>query len=88
MLLFPLPSAVVHKIGKTHIEFLWQDNRENMTFNLVRWSAVSIDKKSGGFGIGDLRFIKSKNVQLKWLWKLNKWEHCGEMSCQNMNFSG
>lgn len=45
--------------------------QEKKGFHLVKWKAITVNKKKGGLGIRDLK-MQSKALKLKWLWRYTK----------------
>ena len=49
MSLFPIPGKVVKAIDSLRRNFLWRGNKNEKSYNLVRWMAVQIAKDVGGW---------------------------------------
>lgn len=66
--LFPIPAGVTKRLDSIRRKFLWQGNKENRGFHLVKWKSVTTGKKNGGLGIKNVK-MHSKALRMKWLWK-------------------
>ncbi|WMV11985.1 hypothetical protein MTR67_005370 [Solanum verrucosum] len=51
MSLFPIPKSIEKKINKLRRSFLWNGNRENRGYKLVKWDIVTLSRKHGGLDI-------------------------------------
>ncbi|WMV12148.1 hypothetical protein MTR67_005533 [Solanum verrucosum] len=66
--LFPIPPGITERLDSIRRKFLWQGNKENRGFHLVKWNAVTTGKKNGGLGIKNME-LHGKALLMKWLWK-------------------
>ncbi|KAM7485873.1 hypothetical protein LguiA_001882 [Lonicera macranthoides] len=68
MSVFRMPCKVIEAIEAMMRNFFWEGRGEHKRDHLVRWDIVSLPKKCGGLGVGNL---KLKNMALlgKWLWR-------------------
>ncbi|WMV30141.1 hypothetical protein MTR67_023526 [Solanum verrucosum] len=48
--LFPIPPGITKRLDSIRRKFLWQGNKENRGFHLVKWNSVTTGKKNGGLG--------------------------------------
>jgi len=69
MSLFPIPGKVVKAIDSLRRNFLWQGNKIEKSYNLVKWMAVQQFKRCGGLGVRNLKI--HNNLLTKWLWRYN-----------------
>lgn len=67
MSMFPSPARVVDKLDKLRRDFLWNGNKEDIGFHLVKWEVVQLEKKVGGLGIRNLK-LHNSCLLMKWLW--------------------
>ena len=44
---FSIPKSIVRKINKLRRSFLWNGNRENRGYKLVKWDIVTLSRKHG-----------------------------------------
>lgn len=68
--LFPIPGCVEEKIDKLRRDFLWQDNKQRRSWNLLKWEKLTLNKKQGGLGIRNFSFHNQSLLQI-WLWRSN-----------------
>ncbi|WMV55139.1 hypothetical protein MTR67_048524 [Solanum verrucosum] len=73
MSLFPIPSRIVKVLDALRGNFLWQGNKIEKGFNLVKWSVVQQSKKNGGLGMRNLK-VHNRSLLSKWLWRYNQEE--------------
>ena len=68
MSILKCPIAIINRIEKLQLDFLWRGCKESNKIHLVNWKLVCCPKKSGDLGI---RPLKSLNQALlgKWLWR-------------------
>lgn len=66
MSLFPIPRSIEKKINKLRRVFLWQGNKENLGYNLVKWDEVILNKTQGGMGVKKLS-VQNVSLLKKWL---------------------
>lgn len=63
MSLFPIPSRVVKTLDALKRNFLWQSNKIEKWFNLVKWVSEQQSRKHGGLGVRNLKLQnKSKSA--------------------------
>ena len=55
MSLFPIPGKVVKAIDSLRRNFLWQGNKIEKSYNLVKWTAVQQSKRYGGLGVRNVK---------------------------------
>jgi len=55
MSLIPMPYEVKEQLVGLRRAFLWEGNREEHKFHLVKWDKVILPKEQRGLGIRDLR---------------------------------
>ena len=70
MSLFPIPSKVVKDIDSLRRNFLWQGNKIEKSYNLVKWMVVQQCKRYGGLGVRNLK-VHNNSLLTKWLWRYN-----------------
>lgn len=54
MSLFPMPVKIEKRIDALRRKFIWQGNKENRSYDLVKWNTLTCSKKEGGLGIRNL----------------------------------
>ncbi|WMV51890.1 hypothetical protein MTR67_045275 [Solanum verrucosum] len=74
MSLFPIPGEVVKILDALRRNFLWQGNKIESSFNLVKWAEVQQGRNYGGLGVRKL-MLHNKSLLSKWLWRYNQEEH-------------
>lgn len=68
MSLFPVPTGIINRLDSIRRKFLWQGNKEMKGYHLVKWKAMTIEKRTGGLGIKNLK-NQSKALRMKRIWK-------------------
>ena len=64
MSLFPIPGKVVKALDSLRRNFLWQGNKIEKSYNLVKWTAVQQSKRYGGLGVGNLKVHNNSSYQM------------------------
>ena len=70
MSLFSIPGKVVKAIESLRRNFLWQGNKIEKSYNLVKWMVVQQCKRYGGLGVRNLK-VHNNSLLTKWLWRYN-----------------
>ncbi|KAG5596177.1 hypothetical protein H5410_037409 [Solanum commersonii] len=68
MSLFPIPPGIINRLDSIKRKFLWQGNKDRKDYHLVKWKAMTNEKKFGGLGIKTLK-NQSKALRMRWSWK-------------------
>jgi hypothetical protein len=66
---YKMPNSVRKKVVRLQREFLWGGAKGGKRINWVRWSVVCREKKNGGLGVKDIRFV-NLSLLAKWRWRL------------------
>jgi hypothetical protein len=64
-----LPQKVWKKIVRIQREFLWGGVKGGKKINWLKWSVVCKDRRNGGLGVRDIRFV-NLSLLTKWRWRL------------------
>ncbi|KAK9154956.1 hypothetical protein Sjap_002436 [Stephania japonica] len=72
--LFRLPAGIARQMEKMMRDFLWQRMNSDKSWALVEWSQVSLPKKLGGLGFGNL-MIRNRALSCKWMWRFFREEN-------------
>ncbi|KAG5616439.1 hypothetical protein H5410_016263 [Solanum commersonii] len=73
MSIFPIPNRIVMILDALSRNFLWQGNKLEKGFNLVKWYVVQQRKKNGGLGVRNLK-VHNMSLLSKWLWRYSQEE--------------
>ena len=70
MSLFLIPGKEVKAIDSLRRNFLWRGNKNEKSYNLVKWMVVQQCKRYGGLGVRNLK-VHNNSLLTKWLWRYN-----------------
>ena len=70
MALFLMPTEIIEQINKLRRTFLWEGNKVEHKFHLIKWEKVTQPKYQGSLGVKNLA-VHNKSMMVNWLWRYN-----------------